>query len=82
MSSIYLYFLRYYQSLSKRQKLTVFRCEMWHSGLGICQILGQELGTLVPRPQNPWAVRGEQFLTLPSGRRRSALKAHNSGSWG
>jgi len=24
--------------------------------------LGHQLGTLVPRPQNPWAVRGEQFL--------------------
>jgi hypothetical protein len=22
---------------------------------------GQKLGTLAPRPQNPWAVRGEQF---------------------
>jgi hypothetical protein len=24
--------------------------------------LGEKLGTLMPRPQNPWAVRGEQLL--------------------
>src|SRR5947207_3865167 len=27
----------------------------------------EELGTLMPRPQNPWAVRGEQFLDLRLG---------------
>jgi hypothetical protein len=26
------------------------------------QTLGQQLGTLMSRPQNPWAVRGKPFL--------------------
>jgi hypothetical protein len=30
--------------------------------MDIFQTFGQQPGTLVPRPQNPWAVRGEQFL--------------------
>ena len=38
-------------------------------GTDICQTLGQQLGTLMPRPQNPWAVRGEQSLPYPLGTR-------------
>jgi hypothetical protein len=30
--------------------------------MGFFKVLWQQLGMLVPRPQNPWAVRGEQFL--------------------
>ena len=53
-------FLRILRTTFKRQKLIVCRCQM--RDFGHLSKLGQQLGTLMPRPQNPWAVRGEQFL--------------------
>jgi len=56
------------RTLSKRQKTARFSVlSAAFQDMEIFQTLGHQLGTLVPRPQNPWAVRGEQFLVYPLG---------------
>jgi hypothetical protein len=47
--------------------MVVFGAKRGIQDMEIFQALGQQLGTLMPRPQNPWAVRGEQFLFLRLG---------------
>jgi hypothetical protein len=61
MSSLYLSFYTSYRGI---QKAKTDRFSILNAGFKaqrFSQTLGQQLGTLVPRPQNPWAVQGEQF---------------------
>ena len=50
------------RAISKQRPQSFSNALLKSTPLPKFQTLGQQLGTLMSRPQNPWAVRGKPFL--------------------